>query len=609
LLSEFQHQKRTLNPMASKKLTTLVVELQASTKELEKNLKETNKKIAKWHRRGGAGFSKSFLKGFAPAAVGAAIAGAISSAVMEGAKIQASADKLGITTDALQELQFAGRQVEVSSDTTAMAIQRFSRRVGEAAVGTGELKGVLEEYNISVKNSDGSTRDTMAVLGDFAEALSTAGGDTEQLRMAMKAFDSEGVAFKQVLAGGREGLNQFRQEAHDAGNVIDTVAVYNLSRFKKAAESALISVKALSASIVGGVMGAFPDDEMPPPVRLQQIKNELIEIEEEIAEARGLAEKEIPNMARSRAQRVANARQERLAVAKEQKKQLVNEQKTLSEGIAAAARKASLAQEVASAGNVIANNQLITEEKLNKTLKEEIKNLDSQFERYRELAKMKDGLKLTDEEMTEAYQQMLKELTKNHEAAVNKLKDDLTPAQEAWESLNSEIKDGLANALLEGEVNIRGFIKNILKQFAAAQIEAAVLSPIFSFLDGLNPLAFLGPKKASPHAFGSTRQTTGALDLPFFQPGAAAGGGRIQGGQPYIVGELGPELVVPNASSMVIPNNRLGGVGGDNVVVNQTLNFSTDLIEVQRQIAGAAPAIASATERAILDKRLRGRVA
>ena len=39
-------------------------------------------------------------------------------------------------------------------------------------------------------------------------------------------------------------------------------------------------------------------------------------------------------------------------------------------------------------------------------------------------------------------------------------------------------------------------------------------------------------------------------------------GGPIKSGNPYWVGEAGPELVVPNASGTVIPNHKIGG-GGD----------------------------------------------
>jgi len=49
-----------------------------------------------------------------------------------------------------------------------------------------------------------------------------------------------------------------------------------------------------------------------------------------------------------------------------------------------------------------------------------------------------------------------------------------------------------------------------------------------------------------------------------------AKGGPVSGGSPYMVGEKGPELFVPNTSGNIVPNNKLGGGGGGStsVVVN-----------------------------------------
>lgn len=49
--------------------------------------------------------------------------------------------------------------------------------------------------------------------------------------------------------------------------------------------------------------------------------------------------------------------------------------------------------------------------------------------------------------------------------------------------------------------------------------------------------------------------------------GGRAAGGPIQQGQPYWVGERGPELIVPNSSGTVIPNNKISGGGEGGVVL------------------------------------------
>ncbi len=132
-----------------------------------------------------------------------------------------NADKLGISAEKLQELRFASEQVGVSSKTLDLAFQRFTRRLGEAVQGGGELKGILEQYDIAVRNADGSTRRTTDVLDDLAEAVQNAGSEQEQLRIAFKAFDSEGAALVNLLRQGEEGLDRYAAAARDAGIIVD----------------------------------------------------------------------------------------------------------------------------------------------------------------------------------------------------------------------------------------------------------------------------------------------------------------------------------------------------------------------------------------------------
>jgi len=48
-------------------------------------------------------------------------------------------------------------------------------------------------------------------------------------------------------------------------------------------------------------------------------------------------------------------------------------------------------------------------------------------------------------------------------------------------------------------------------------------------------------------------------------------GGPVAGGNPYIIGEKGPELFVPSTNGTVIPNNQLKK-SGSSVDLNITVN-------------------------------------
>jgi hypothetical protein len=60
-----------------------------------------------------------------------------------------------------------------------------------------------------------------------------------------------------------------------------------------------------------------------------------------------------------------------------------------------------------------------------------------------------------------------------------------------------------------------------------------------------------------------------------------ATGGPVTAGTPYLVGEKGPEIVVPGQSGTVIPNNRIGVGGGINVAIYpKTLPTDRELIDL-----------------------------
>lgn len=144
--------------------------------------------------------------------------------------IAKTADKIGLTTKSLQELRFGAKLSGVETNTLDMAMQRFSRRLGEAQQGTGELKQTLIDYGIAVRNVDGSSRSVDAVLNDFANTIQNAESDTERLRIAFKGFDSEGASLVNMLKDGSIGLQAFRDEAEFLGVIIEDDLLRNAEK-------------------------------------------------------------------------------------------------------------------------------------------------------------------------------------------------------------------------------------------------------------------------------------------------------------------------------------------------------------------------------------------
>ena len=81
-------------------------------------------------------------------------------------------------------------------------------------------------------------------------------------------------------------------------------------------------------------------------------------------------------------------------------------------------------------------------------------------------------------------------------------------------------------------------------------------------------------------------------------------GGSVQAGKPYMVGERGAEMFVPNQSGSIIPNGQMGG-GGTTIV--QNINVTTGVQQtVRAEIMTLMPQIANAAKSAVADAKLRG---
>ena len=83
--------------------------------------------------------------------------------------------------------------------------------------------------------------------------------------------------------------------------------------------------------------------------------------------------------------------------------------------------------------------------------------------------------------------------------------------------------------------------------------------------------AFAGVPASPTQGVGNITKSTGlnvGSLVNTLIPGRADGG-PVTSGNPYVVGERGPELFVPNSSGTIVPNNAMGGT-----VVNITVNSS-----------------------------------
>lgn len=127
--------------------------------------------------------------------------------------------------------------------------------------------------------------------------------------------------------------------------------------------------------------------------------------------------------------------------------------------------------------------------------------------------------------------------------------------------------DELRNTV--GDPTLKAYLSEIVTQMdAQASKTGAAASRGQDYLAYLQSLIQLGPSLRGLGVMGGFVEAGMPID-----PAAKAHGGPVAGGTPYIVGERGPELFVPQSSGRIVPNSQLGGGSVTNYV---TINTAAD---------------------------------
>lgn len=196
------------------------------------------------------------FKGLAAFAGVGGLAAAARGALSAATELQNMSDRLGVGTEFLQAFQYAAAQTGIGAQAASIGLQRFSRRVAEASSGTGELKKILEELKIDTRDAAGNLRPVVDVLGDYANAIKDAGTSGEQLRLAFKAFDSEGAGLVTILRDGKAGLLEFEDAARSAGAVWDQEVTQSLADARQELENFQKQFTVGAGTLLGGDVAA-----------------------------------------------------------------------------------------------------------------------------------------------------------------------------------------------------------------------------------------------------------------------------------------------------------------------------------------------------------------
>lgn len=174
----------------------------------------------------------------------------------------------------------------------------------------------------------------------------------------------------------------------------------------------------------------------------------------------------------------------------------------------------------------------------------------------------------------ETYGRAVKKAGEDFDEATNKAKVNLEEiSKNLLQNVQSALADYLFDPFADGTKSMGEKFSEMLRRMAAEAASAAIMQHLFGMANGA-PI-----EGAGGGLFGSLLGgLAGAL-------GFRANGGPVMAGQPYIVGERGPELMIPSSSGDVVSNRDMGGMAGTTVNMTVVTPNADSFRRSERQVS------------------------
>ena len=556
------------------------------------------------------------------------------SIIENAAELKHSADAARVSSESFQVLNNLAKSTGVDINLLTRGLDTMEKKIADAAAGVKSAQEPFEKLGLNVKDLQ-----TLAPEKQFealARAVNNANDPTVAFRSAVEILGAKSAprlleALKQL---GEQGFDELAKKEKAAGLIMSDAVITRLDEIEKHLGMSATQSKNYFGTIIAQTF-SFGNSVTAVNVRIDMLKsslNSLKKLNEESgynkyqkdieATTKALQDEENELSKLQAKQNVIDERHAQREASKMQQSEntarFVKAQAQAETDFANKMTEGRIQMEAQGYGmlNVAleqhreeidktwqSKNALwaLTENPIFRTpdFKEPISNKDKQ-----------EALRLFEETRTSAekYAEQITEINRlEKEGAIDAqtaqrakkmayddysgmLKEQQDLHKEAMKMAN-ELSKSLANTFVNGIEKGDRFsqiLKGIAMDLEKAIAQALLFKPLESGIESM--------------LTGGLGGGSGGLFTSLFSAlGFRASGGPVSMNQPYVVGENGPEVIVPSQSGTVIPNSALGG---SNTNFNQSFNFASGV--TKSDLASMLPHLVNQVQAAVAESVRRG---
>ena len=165
----------------------------------------------------------------------AAAATAIGVAAVQTARYAANIDdaahRTGLSTTAVQELQYAAGQLGTSFEDVEGVVGAFVRRIPQIEQGSGGAADAMQQLGVELRDSAGNLRPMGDLLRDTMVALGNMENETARNALSTQIFGRRALEIAPMLAAGGAEIERLTSRAHELGLVMGPEKIAELAAF------------------------------------------------------------------------------------------------------------------------------------------------------------------------------------------------------------------------------------------------------------------------------------------------------------------------------------------------------------------------------------------
>lgn len=518
----------------------------------------------------------------------------ITEAARAGDEIGKLSERIGVSTEFLSEMRFVAERNGVQAAKLETAYGKLGAKLAdfrERGVGpVAEVMGALSQETRQMILQGESLEDLMPRLADDFKGMTS---DQERARVAMKLFEETGIEFVGLLKQGSAGMNELRAEAQRLGASLSREQTQRFAEFEDSVTNLKTAASGLATAISGELVGSLGEANNHLADLLSTIGAGIkgfTQLKE--AGVRGI---DVLAEALFRAASGTRDTPEEFFGGKPKGGLSDAEKKRIAEFQAAdRARQAANAESIrkqeaaalgASTGKILdlkpgSGGGFDFFEALGAPLTAALESATTQTQDW--VGSTVEGMRIVGEEARIAAELIASEGFQFVESFRVTTTDILTAVGETITAVTQGVGDAVATAIVDGanlEEALLAVLKNVMKQVISSLVQLALQQVIFLALQittitartaaelaswaavvyaaafaasasaGLVGLA-LAPAVAKTAVVGmlAGAKTSGALGKTVGASVALAEGGIVTGPTHALIGEAGPEAVIPLSS-------------------------------------------------------------